>query len=52
VVCGLAFALVSAVIPSSVPDWLVFLLAYLPLWLLTALLLRGSQGVRPRKASN
>ena len=43
VLCGLAFALVSAVIPSSAPDWLVFLLAYLPLWLLTALLLRGTR---------
>jgi hypothetical protein len=43
VLCWLAFALVSAATPTSAPDWLVFLLGYLPLWLLTALLLRGTR---------
>ena len=43
VLCWLAFALVSAATPTSTPDWLVFLLGYLPLWLLTALLLRGTR---------
>jgi hypothetical protein len=45
VLCWLAFALVSAATPTSTPDWLVFLLGYLPLWLLTALLLRNEEAV-------
>ena len=43
VLCWLAFALAPAATATSTPDWLVFLLGYLPLWLPTALLLRETR---------